>query len=85
MKTTRRRGTDLLNRLDELAWRAANKADEIRANPVRCHQAQLFENSVTFWRELHAAVANDWTLSPQQATALEWAATEKRRMTWGQS
>lgn len=82
MIRTRLTGTDLLNKFDELAWRAANKADELRANHVRRHQAPLFDRQARFWRDLHAAVDNGWALTPEQAKAREWAATEKRRMTW---
>lgn len=77
-------GTALLNRLDRLAWAAARKADEIRANPVRRHQAPLFESSVRFWRNLHAAVENGWTLTEQQTQALAYVATAKETATVGQ-
>lgn len=75
-------GNDLLNKLDELAWRASNKADELRANPARRRHAVLFDRQAWFWRDLHAAKSNGHVLSAEQIAALEWAATEKRRMTW---
>lgn len=76
-------GTALLNRINRLAWAAARKADEIRANPARRHQAPLLDSSVRFWRDLHAVVENGWTLTEQQAQALAYIATAKETATVG--
>ena len=77
-------GDALLPAVDGEAWRAANKADELRL-ARRDRQAVLMDRAAQFWRDLFDLASNGLPLSRNQQFALNYVAAEGRKRTWGQA
>jgi len=72
----RSRGVTLSVAIDAEAWKAANKADALKADPQLCIYAPLFEHAAQFWRDLLQLTENNWPMGPDHRAALDWVATQ---------
>lgn len=64
-------GKKLVAELDNLAWQAVRKEDQLSADPVLHAYMPLFTHAVAFWRELRNAVECGWALTADQAYAAQ--------------
>ncbi|NUP50419.1 MAG: hypothetical protein HOW97_24375 [Catenulispora sp.] len=68
-------GDALVTALDDQAWQAARKEDELAADPIKRRYMPLLTAAVAFWRELTAAVEDGEPLTREQQYAADVVAS----------
>lgn len=68
-------GDALVTALDDEAWKAARKEDELSAHPDKYVYVPLLTVAVAFWRELTDAVEHELPLTREQQYAADVVAS----------